>query len=61
MLSKEDLIKYILERDASLNRSYLEKLNLEALVIQKVQIELALHRQDTITKNTKKEGIPKKN
>ncbi len=61
MLSKEDLIKYILERDSSIKRSYLEKLNLEALVIQKVQIELALHRQETLSQGKEKEGIPKKN
>ena len=61
MLQKEDLIKYIQEKDLTYQKSYLESLNLEALVILKVQIELSIHRQETLTQNKKKDISRKKN
>ncbi|MDP2384913.1 MAG: hypothetical protein Q8M29_00955 [Bacteroidota bacterium] len=61
MLQKEDLIKYIQEKDFSYQKSYLESLNLEALVILKVQIELSIHRQETLKQNKNKDFSRKKN
>lgn len=61
MIPKEDLIKYILEKDPNHQRPYLEGLNLETLVTLKVQIELALHRKETLMPNKKKDVIRKKN